>query len=79
VHFVRAEVDAGPIIVQGVVPVRTGDTAQALAARVLEAEHRCYPLALDLVAAGRTRVVDERVLVEGANTPETISINPEPT
>jgi phosphoribosylglycinamide formyltransferase 1 len=79
VHFVRTEVDAGPIIVQGVVPVRTGDTAQALAARVLEAEHRCYPLALDLVAAGRTRVVDERVLVEGANTPETILINPEPT
>ena len=66
VHFVRAEVDAGPIIVQGVVPVRIEDTVEALAARVLQAEHRCYPLALELVASGRARVVDERVVIEGA-------------
>jgi phosphoribosylglycinamide formyltransferase 1 len=75
VHFVRAEVDAGPIIVQGVVPVRIEDTVETLAARVLHAEHRCYPLALELVASGRARVVGERVLVENADTPGTILIN----
>ena len=78
VHFVRAEVDAGPIVVQGVVPVRQEDTPETLAARVLQAEHRCYPLALDLVASGRVRVVDERVLIDAAAAPATILINPEP-
>jgi phosphoribosylglycinamide formyltransferase 1 len=77
VHFVRAALDAGPIIVQGVVPVRPEDTPDALAARVLQAEHRCYPLALDLVASGRARVEGEQVLIDGANTPEGIVINPE--
>jgi phosphoribosylglycinamide formyltransferase 1 len=78
VHFVRAKVDAGPIIVQGVVPVLTDDTVETLAARILRAEHRCYPLALELVASGRARVVDERVLVDGADTPATVLINPAP-
>jgi phosphoribosylglycinamide formyltransferase-1 len=63
VHFVRAEVDAGPIIVQGVVPVHPDDTPESLAARVLEAEHRCYPLALDLVASGRVRMEGEHVVI----------------
>jgi phosphoribosylglycinamide formyltransferase 1 len=78
VHFVRAEVDAGPIIVQGVVPVLTDDTVEALATRILQAEHRCYPLALELVASGRARVVDERVLVEGADAAAMVLINPGP-
>jgi phosphoribosylglycinamide formyltransferase-1 len=77
VHFVRAEVDAGPIIAQGVVPVLQGDTPETLAARVLQAEHRCYPVALDAVASGRARVVDESVLIEGAAPPAAIMINPE--
>jgi phosphoribosylglycinamide formyltransferase-1 len=78
VHFARAEVDAGPIIVQGVVPVRADDTPDTLAARVLTAEHRCYPLALELVASGRARVHDERVLIDGAAWPQAITISPEP-
>jgi phosphoribosylglycinamide formyltransferase 1 len=78
VHFVRATVDAGPIIVQGVVPVRPDDTPDALAARVLQAEHRCYPLALDLVASGRARVEGELVRIDGAEVPEATVINPEP-
>jgi phosphoribosylglycinamide formyltransferase 1 len=78
VHFVRAELDAGPIIVQGVVPVRQEDTPETLAARVLRAEHRCYPIALDLVASGRAKVVDERVRIEDARAPAAIVINPEP-
>ncbi len=76
VHFVRAAVDAGPIISQGVVPVRPDDTPETLAARVLEVEHRCYPLALELVASGRARVVGERVMIEGASPPGTVLINP---
>jgi phosphoribosylglycinamide formyltransferase-1 len=52
VHFVDAEVDAGPIIAQAAGPVLGTDTAETLAARVLAAEHRLYPHALALVAAG---------------------------
>jgi phosphoribosylglycinamide formyltransferase-1 len=50
VHFVTAELDAGPIIVQARVPVLPSDDAEALAARVLTEEHRIYPAALDEVA-----------------------------
>ena len=63
VHFVRTEMDSGPIIAQAAVPVVPGDTAETLAARVLEAEHRLYPHALHLVASGTVRVVDERVVM----------------
>jgi phosphoribosylglycinamide formyltransferase-1 len=55
VHFVSAEMDSGPIIVQAEVPVRPDDTPETLAARVLEAEHRIYPQALREVAEGRVR------------------------
>src|SRR5690606_17123908 len=43
VHFVRPEMDDGPIIIQAAVPVLAGDDADSLAARVLEQEHRIYP------------------------------------
>jgi phosphoribosylglycinamide formyltransferase 1 len=76
VHFVRPELDAGPIIVQGVVAVRPDDTPDRLAERVLALEHRCYPLALELVASGRAVVDSERVLIEGASAPETVLISP---
>ncbi len=66
VHFVRAEMDAGPIVLQAAVPVVEGDTADTLAARILAAEHRAYPLALRLIAEGRVRVEGERVVVAGA-------------
>ena len=52
VHFVIPETDAGPIVMQGAVAVRDDDTAETLAARVLEIEHRIYPDALRLVAGG---------------------------
>jgi formyltetrahydrofolate-dependent phosphoribosylglycinamide formyltransferase len=50
VHFVSAEVDAGPVIAQAAIEVRAGDTAETLAGRVLAEEHRLYPLALALIA-----------------------------
>ncbi|CAN0538728.1 unnamed protein product [Laminaria digitata] len=76
VHYVRPAMDAGPIIVQAAVPVLPGDDADTLAARVLTAEHRCYPHALRLVAAGRTSIVDETVIVDGAAGPTGIELNP---
>lgn len=65
VHYVRAEMDAGPIIVQAAVPILPGDDEHALADRVLEQEHRVYPLAVRLVAEGRTRVDGDRVVIDG--------------
>jgi phosphoribosylglycinamide formyltransferase-1 len=56
VHFVRAEMDNGPIIGQAAVPVLSGDTPDALAARVLAAEHKLYPACVKLVASGKARV-----------------------
>ena len=65
VHFVSPEMDSGPIIAQGATTVRGDDTEETLAARVLEIEHRIYPMALGLVAAGRVRVVDGRCVIDG--------------
>ena len=66
VHFVREAVDDGPIIVQAAVPVLPGDDTQSLTARILDAEHRCYPLAVRLIAEGRVRVEGERTVIEAA-------------
>ena len=77
VHFVRAEVDSGPIIVQAAVPVRADDTAESLAARVLREEHRCLPLALRLIAEGRVSVAGERCLIDAA-APGGALVNPAP-
>lgn len=67
VHFVRAELDDGPIILQASVPVMPGDTAETLAARVLEQEHKIYPEAVRLYAEGRVNVMDEKVFIAGIN------------
>lgn len=66
VHFVRVEMDTGPIIVQAAVPVADDDTPDSLAARVLTQEHIAYPLAVRLIAEERVRVEGNRVLVAGA-------------
>ena len=56
VHFVIPETDAGPIVMQGAVAVSDDDTADTLAARILQIEHRIYPDALRLVAGGKIRI-----------------------
>jgi phosphoribosylglycinamide formyltransferase-1 len=66
VHLVRAGVDDGPILAQAAVPVLEGDTEAALAARVLEQEHRIYPAALGWLASGRVRVAGGVAHVRGA-------------
>lgn len=65
VHFVTAELDHGPIIAQASVPVLPGDTADSLAARVLEQEHLIYPRALRWFLDGLLSVEDGKVRVEG--------------
>lgn len=76
VHFVRAAVDTGPIIAQAVVPVEDSDDEQRLADRILNAEHRLYPHAIQLYAEGRLRIVGNRVAVAGAASPGTALLNP---
>jgi len=76
VHFVRTEMDSGPIINQAVVPILPDDNPDILAERVLAAEHLCYPHALSLIARGKTQIVDEKVLIEGSETEDTVICNP---
>lgn len=56
VHFVTSELDGGPVVAQVRVPVESGDTAQDLAARVLEQEHRLYPLVIEWFAQNRLQL-----------------------
>ena len=62
VHFVTADLDAGPIIVQRTVPVLDGDTEETLAARILVEEHRAYPEAIALVLGGGWSIDGRRVI-----------------
>ena len=78
VHYVVPEIDAGPIIAQAAVPVLSGDTAETLAARVLEAEHRLYPMALALVAAGRARLEAGKVVIDAATDAKAQVFSPTP-
>ncbi len=61
VHFVTAQLDHGPIVIQAAVPVRADDTPASLAARVLAQEHRIYPQAIRWFAEGRLENLDGRV------------------
>lgn len=70
VHFVVPEMDSGPIITQGKVPVLDDDDAAMLAARVLAVEHQIYPMALKWVAQGRVRIVGGRCVIDGPLTPD---------
>ncbi len=71
VHFVREEMDAGPIVAQGAVPISPRDTPETLANRILQVEHKIYPHALRLVASGAVRVVGESVI--HTNAPSNIA------
>ncbi len=77
VHFVRPAMDEGPIIVQAALPVAPSETAVGLAARVLEQEHRIYPLAVRWIAEGRVTVGTETVTIAGASAASGVTINPE--
>lgn len=76
VHFVRPDVDNGPIIVQAAVPVLASDTPDTLAERVLAAEHVCYPAAVRWIAEGRVRIAGNNVVLAGGAGPEESAFNP---
>ena len=62
VHLVNAQLDAGPIVMQAAVPVHDDDTAESLASRILQEEHRIYPLAIARVLDGDWRVDGRRLV-----------------
>lgn len=76
VHFIDGGVDTGPIILQAVVPVLADDTAESLAARILEQEHKIYPLAIDMIGRGRVRIEGRKVIIDDGKAPSTALVNP---
>ena len=79
VHFVTPTLDHGPIVVQAAVPVLDGDDATVLAARVLEQEHRIYPLAVRWFAEGRLRLEDGCVRLDAPQEYASCLISPQVT
>ncbi|WP_374328102.1 phosphoribosylglycinamide formyltransferase [Azonexus sp.] len=76
VHFVTAELDHGPVVIQSAVPVLDGDDEASLAARVLRQEHRIYPQAVRWLAEGRARLVDGRVVLDATLVDDAVLIAP---
>ncbi|HOW57722.1 MAG TPA: phosphoribosylglycinamide formyltransferase, partial [Smithellaceae bacterium] len=66
VHFIDEGIDSGPIIIQSVVPVHDDDTEDTLAARILQEEHRIYPLAIKYYAEGRIDIQGRKVRIKDA-------------
>ena len=65
VHFVTEELDGGPPIVHARVPINDGDDEASLAARVLQQEHKIYPLAVSWMVEGRLQLVDNYAVLDG--------------
>ena len=76
VHYVRPEMDDGPIIGQAAVPVLPGDTPDTLSARVLEAEHQLYPQCVALACSGKARVAGARVRLQAREFGAELLMNP---
>jgi phosphoribosylglycinamide formyltransferase-1 len=76
VHFVTPQVDHGPIIVQAAVPVLPDDTAETLAARVLQQEHRIYPEAVRWFLEERLQLSPNRVEVSDTATDDAVLYSP---
>jgi phosphoribosylglycinamide formyltransferase-1 len=74
VHFVTGELDAGPGIVQGRVPIECDDDEDALSRRVLAVEHRIYPRAVQLVSEGRVTFADSAAWLDGVRLPGPLQI-----
>ncbi|MCK4742423.1 MAG: phosphoribosylglycinamide formyltransferase [Sulfuriflexus sp.] len=71
VHFVTTEVDGGPIVLQSSVPVKTDDTAETLANKVLEQEHIIYPLVIKWYAESRLVLENNKPLFDEKELPAT--------
>ncbi len=72
VHFVTAQLDHGPIVIQAAVPVLSNDTAATLSARVLQQEHRIYPQAIRWFAEHQLIKIDGRVNLCAANASQSV-------
>jgi phosphoribosylglycinamide formyltransferase-1 len=75
VHFVTKDLDAGPVIVQAVVPVALEDTEESLTEKILAYEHRVYPQVIKWISEKRVRISGRQVIVEGARY-GTLPVNP---
>jgi phosphoribosylglycinamide formyltransferase-1 len=71
VHFVTMELDGGPPVIQARVPIEPGDTAEALADRVILQEHKIYPLAAQWLVSGRLRLEDGKAWLDDQPLPAT--------
>ena len=71
VHFVTADLDGGPVIAQESVPILKDDTAETLAARVLEKEHILYPKVVSWFASGRLHMKAGKVILDHKELPHT--------
>lgn len=78
VHFVDEGVDTGPIIIQAVVPVHPGDTADTLAARILKEEHKIYPQAIRYFAEGRIVKNGRHVAIKNIEYPDSAAMQNPP-
>lgn len=76
VHYVRPEMDDGPIILQAAIAIAADDTPDSLAVRVLEAEHKIYPEAVKLIAERRIRIRGHKAIIEDMAVSDDIFINP---
>ena len=76
IHFVRPEMDDGPIITQAVVAIKQDDTATSLASRILIEEHKIYPLAVELIASKKVSIANGRVKLKNTIFPDSALLNP---
>ena len=70
VHFATNDLDGGPIIIQAAVPVKSGDTPDALAARILKKEHIIYPKAIDLLISDKLEIKGNKVFIKNGDIDE---------
>ena len=76
VHFVRPEMDDGPIIIQSVVSVRPNDTSDTLADRILEQEHKIYPMAIKIIAENKISIASGSIRIKDSSYPIIALSNP---
>ncbi|MFA4994098.1 MAG: phosphoribosylglycinamide formyltransferase [Bdellovibrionales bacterium] len=76
IHYVRAEMDHGPILMQIAIPVLANDTEETLAARVLQSEHKAYPAVLRMIAENRVNIHNERAFITDAAPSGDVLFNP---
>lgn len=77
VHFVTAELDHGPVVIQAAVPVLDGDDEDSLAARILRQEHRIYPQAVRWFVEGKLSLVDGKVRLAAELRDDILLISPQ--